>query len=207
MKKLPKMFFLLVTICMSIATAQAAYAQEIFCVEVKPQILNVDSCIPWITVYIEPTGYTPEEINVSTILLNGEIAPLLEPSCITADVACEAGVNERMVKFTRTDVAGILPLGDEVEVRITGQLNDETPFEGVDVIQVIEKDTCCADYSGDGNVNLGDMVMLKREFARQNCHPLENPCMADGNGDGKVNMGDLVQLKYEFGKVGCPVFP
>jgi hypothetical protein len=42
-----------------------------------------------------------------------------------------------VVKFDRSAVIGVLPLGDEVEVRVTGTLQG-LPFVGVDHIRVIE---------------------------------------------------------------------
>jgi len=48
-----------------------------------------------------------------------------------------------MVKFKRRDVIDIikgmgLTLPADVELKVTGQLNDATPFEGIDTIRVIK---------------------------------------------------------------------
>ncbi len=43
-----------------------------------------------------------------------------------------------MVKFDRQDVIDILEVGGSVTITITGELNDETQFEGTDYIRVIE---------------------------------------------------------------------
>ena len=45
--------------------------------------------------------------------------------------------SELMVKFDRQDVINILTGGNNVEIKITGELNDGTVFEGVDYIKVI----------------------------------------------------------------------
>ncbi len=44
-----------------------------------------------------------------------------------------------MVKFDRSAVQHILQVGDEIEITVTGELNDETPFKGSDTIRVIDK--------------------------------------------------------------------
>ena len=44
-----------------------------------------------------------------------------------------------MIKFSRSDVYSILSAGDNVEITITGELNDGTSFEGKDIIKIIDK--------------------------------------------------------------------
>ncbi len=39
-----------------------------------------------------------------------------------------------MVKFNRSDVQDMLEPGDEVEVTVSGELTDTTPFEGIDAM-------------------------------------------------------------------------
>ena len=40
-----------------------------------------------------------------------------------------------MVKFDRKDVIEILPSGDNVEIKISGELTDGTKFEGFDYLK------------------------------------------------------------------------
>ena len=47
------------------------------------------------------------------------------------------GIIDRMVKFDGQNVINILKLGDNVEIKITGELVDETRFEGMDYTKVI----------------------------------------------------------------------
>jgi hypothetical protein len=57
------------------------------------------------------------------------------------------GIPDLMVKFDRAAVQRILPVGDEVRVTVTGQVEGERrvvmagiPFEGSDFIRVIDKE-------------------------------------------------------------------
>jgi len=65
---------------------------------------------------------------------------------------------------------------------------------------------CDADCTGDGKVQLLDLVLMKYEFGRTNCS-ISPLCQADCNYDNKVNLNDLVLMKSEFGRTDCPVCP
>jgi leucine-rich repeat kinase 1 len=117
------------------------------CIDFDPDTLNINSRGKWITVYIEPPGYDPAEIDPATILLNGTVSPVLDPKydfvtdedLYLADVTCEPGVIERMVKFDSGAVAEILSVGEEVEIVVTYGLYDGTLFMGTYVIRVIDR--------------------------------------------------------------------
>jgi hypothetical protein len=117
------------------------------CIDFDPDTLNINSRGKWITVYIEPPGYDPAEIDPATILLNGTVSPILDPKydfvtdkdLYLADVTCEPGVIERMVKFDSGAVAEILSVGEEVEIVVTYGLYDGTLFMGTYVIRVIDR--------------------------------------------------------------------
>jgi len=114
-------------------------------VDVNPDMLNLRSEGLWITCYIElPKRYNAEDIDATTILLNGTISPVLDPKYdfVTNSSEClvdhnEDGILERMVKFDRAEVIALLSVG-EATLTITGEVNS-TPFEGSDTIRVIEE--------------------------------------------------------------------
>ena len=106
-------------------------------VDFDPDTLNLKSKGKWVTCYIElPEGYDVNDINLETILLNGEISVELSPSAI-GDYDNDE-IPDLMIKFSRESVQSILYIGDEIEITITGELNDDTEFEGTDEIKVIE---------------------------------------------------------------------
>ncbi|MHA2003126.1 MAG: hypothetical protein ACW960_03370 [Candidatus Thorarchaeota archaeon] len=107
-------------------------------VDFDPNTLNLESKGKWVTVYIElpvEDEYTAEAIDVSTLLLNGQIPAELKPYAI-GDYDAD-GIIDLMVKFDRSAVQAILEVGEEVTVTITGTLSDGSQFEGHDIIRVI----------------------------------------------------------------------
>jgi predicted GH43/DUF377 family glycosyl hydrolase len=104
-------------------------------IDFDPNVLNLKSRGKWVTVYIElPEGYDVNDIDVNTILLEGVI------EVQNSDV--QDGV--LMVKFDRQDVIyyieNILGItSGDVTLTVTGELADETLFEGSDTITVISE--------------------------------------------------------------------
>jgi hypothetical protein len=107
-------------------------------VDLDPNTLNCRSQGRYVTCYIElPEGYDPTDIDVATILLNASLPALPSPTAVGDHDG--DGVPDRMVKFGRRSVIALLPEGEEVPVTVSGELTDETPFSGTDVIRVICK--------------------------------------------------------------------
>jgi uncharacterized repeat protein (TIGR01451 family) len=125
-------------------------------VDVDPDALNLKSGGKYVTTYIElPEGCDPWDIDVGTVLFDGVLPAVAAPTAV-ADYDSD-GVADRMVKFNRSGVIGLLsgsegsrwwleerggdtaPLrhGEEFEVTVSGELNDGTPFLGTDVLRVI----------------------------------------------------------------------
>ena len=105
-------------------------------VDFAPDTLNLKSKGNMVTIYMElPTGYNVGEIDVSSIWLNGAVPALSKPTEI--DDYDSDNISDLMIKFDRSIVQGILEPGDEVEITVSGQLTDDTPFKGTDTIRVI----------------------------------------------------------------------
>ena len=107
-------------------------------IDMDPDTLNLKSKGKLITAYVElPEGYDVADIDVSTILLEDTISAEAHPTEIRD--YDDDGFADLMVKFDRSAVQGILEVGDEVEITVTGELTDGTVFEGSDTIRVIDK--------------------------------------------------------------------
>jgi hypothetical protein len=108
-------------------------------VDFQPSTLNWSSHGRFVTCYIElPEGYDPADIDVSTVVLNDELAALLHPTGVGDED--NDGIPDRMVKFDRAHFVELLPPGEHVEAAVSGELNDETLFAGADSVRVICKD-------------------------------------------------------------------
>jgi hypothetical protein len=107
-------------------------------VDFDPDTLNLKSKGRFVTAYIElPEGYTANDIDVSTVLLDDEIQA--EPKPIGIGDYNGNGIDDVMVKFNRFDVQSIAEPGNEVELKLSGQLVNGTAFEGTDTIRVISQ--------------------------------------------------------------------
>lgn len=113
-----------------------------------PDTLNLKRNAKWIVAYIQPQeGYDAADIDASTILLNGTIAPILDskhgfvtnPSAYLVDHNKD-GILERLVKFDGATVKSWIyqsvETQQEISLTITGQFTDGTPFEGNNTIFV-----------------------------------------------------------------------
>lgn len=115
-------------------------------VDCDPDTLNLKSNGNWITCYIElPAGYDPRDIDAATILLNDVLSPELNPKYgfVMAEESYIMdhdgdGMEERMAKFVRSEVEGLLDVGISVVLTLTGELIDGTKFKGTDEISVID---------------------------------------------------------------------
>lgn len=99
-------------------------------VDFDPDTLNRKSQGKWVTVYIGlPEGYDAEDVDITTIMLNGVVPAEPKPTGIDED-----GI--LMIKFDRQVVKSLLEPGENVEISITGTVNG-MEFEGTDTIRVI----------------------------------------------------------------------
>ncbi len=129
------------------------YAKAYYCIgataDIAPDTLNVKSEGRWITAYIEfPQGYDVNNIDVSTVLLNGTIPAETQPTGI-GDKDTD-GIPDLMLKFSRAEVIQYVldnvafaapekskPLTYAVDLTITGSLYDGTTLEGTNTIRIL----------------------------------------------------------------------
>ncbi len=105
-------------------------------IDINPDTLNKNSNGKWITSYIElAEDFNPAEINSESILLNNLISPENHP--VNVGDYDNDGIQDLMVKFDRQSLIDILETGDNIEVKITGEMVDGMRFEGIDTIKVI----------------------------------------------------------------------
>jgi hypothetical protein len=108
-------------------TATLTYDYTPVKVDIKPETLNLKSKGVF-TAFIElPEGYGEEDVDIGTVECEG--APALK--------ATMANDGKLIVKFDREDLVGVLP-GDAVELTVTGELTNGTPFAVSDTIRIID---------------------------------------------------------------------
>ncbi len=100
-------------------------------VKIIPRTINLSSKGKWLAVFIWlPEEYNVADIDLNSILLERVIKP--ERFWLTEDNQVA------IAKFDREQLQTILDIGD-IELSITGRLNDDTVFEAKDTIKVIER--------------------------------------------------------------------
>ncbi|MBA7613818.1 hypothetical protein ES703_21075 [subsurface metagenome] len=97
-------------------------------VDIKPEVINLNSHGKFTAFLILPAGYDPHEIDVETVECEGAIA-------LSGHVTAQRFI----AKFAVQDLVGVTP-GPAVEFMVTGQLFDGTPFCGYDTVRVIGHD-------------------------------------------------------------------
>jgi len=106
-------------------------------IDIDPDTLNLNSKGRWITCYIElPEGYDVRDIDLSTVVLEGTVYAESRPTRV-GDHDSD-GILDLMVKFDRSQVAGLLEPAEEVTITVEGEVGD-TRFSGTDTIRVIDK--------------------------------------------------------------------
>ena len=122
-------------------------------IEIKPETLNLKSKGVF-TAFIDlPEGYNEEEIDVSTVECEGA-------SALSGVIADDGKL---VVKFDREDLDDV-PIGDAVELAVTGRVTDGPMFKGTDTIRVID--------SGKGKGSAAPAAPLA--FAAPSAYP--QPC-------------------------------
>jgi TolB protein len=104
-------------------------------IDFEPDVLNPRSGGRWVTCYVElPEGYDPADIDVSTVLLSNTVPAEMAPTEV-GDYDGD-GIPDLMVKFSRPAVIAVLPGGEQVELRVSGEVAGQH-FAGADTIRVL----------------------------------------------------------------------
>src|SRR6266850_344217 len=98
-----------------------------------PNVINLKSHAPWVTAYIEPSGFGPTDINLSTLRLAGSVPAA--PKFAVAGDHDSNGMPDLMVKFSREALNPLLILGVN-ELEVTGSLVTGEEFKGRDSVRV-----------------------------------------------------------------------
>jgi len=99
--------------------------------DINPNTLNKSSNGNWVQGKITPpTGFTPQQVVLPSVLLQRAV-----PVAPGAPVSYEHP--DVVVKFNRSAVQTVLPVGDAVEVEVIGRVDDATWFRAIDHVRVI----------------------------------------------------------------------
>jgi hypothetical protein len=167
-------------------------------IDVDPDTLNLRSEGQWVTAYIElPEGCDVADINVSTIVLNGNV--LAESRAVAIGDYDNDSVSDLMANFSRTEVTECILskhiITGNVTLTVTGRLNNGSWFGGGDTIKV----RMPGDINIDGKVDIKDIVLAAKSFGSYPEHPRWNP-LADENEDDKIDIRDLFSVARNFGE-------
>lgn len=103
-------------------------------VVLNPNTINLKSHAPWVTAYIEPSGFNPASIVLSSLRLAGSV-PAVSKFAIVGDHD-RNGSPDLMVKFSREALDPLLTIGVS-KLEVTGSLVTGEQFKGSDEIRVI----------------------------------------------------------------------
>jgi len=167
-------------------------------IDLDPDTLNLKSLGQWVTAYIELPEGDVNDIDVSSIKLNGTIPVDPEAPYAIGDYDSD-GVPDLMVKFSRAAVSEfILSNGikfGNVTLRLFGYDIKGHAILGSDTIRV----KMPGDNNNDGQVDMCDIGIAARAFGSSLGNPRWNS-VADENEDNKINMLDIVVTIRNFGK-------
>ncbi len=113
----------------------SAPAEAIVDLDLAPRVLNLKSHAPWITAYIEPSGFAPADIDLSTVRLLGSVAPVTKFATIGDHD--RDGAPDLMLKFSRELLDPLLTPGLNT-IELTGKLATGGTFRGADSVRVID---------------------------------------------------------------------
>lgn len=103
-------------------------------VELEPSVLNLKSHGRWVTAHIEPNGFEPTSIDISTVRLAGSVSAETKFAVVGDHDRDE--LPDLMLKFSRAALEPLLTPGVNALV-LTGSLMTGESFSGTDEVRVI----------------------------------------------------------------------
>ena len=107
-------------------------------VDLDPDVINLESHAPWVTAYIEPSGFDPVNIDLTTLRLATSV-PSVSKFALVGDHNGN-GLPDLMVKFGREALDPLLTVGVN-RLALTGSLTTGESFTGEDSVRVIDPPT------------------------------------------------------------------
>jgi len=104
-------------------------------VDLDPNVINLASRALWVTAYLEPSGFDPESIDISTLRLAGSV-PAVSKFAIIGDHN-RNGIPDLMLKFSRVALDPLLQLAVN-SLEVTGLLVTGESFTGTGEVRVID---------------------------------------------------------------------
>ena len=103
--------------------------------DLDPNVINLKDHAPWVTAYIEPSGFEAASIDIRSLRLAGSVPPA--PKFAVVGDHDRNGKPDLMVKFGREALDPVLTLGLN-ELQVTGSLVTGEEFKGSDRVRVIQ---------------------------------------------------------------------
>jgi len=107
-------------------------------IDVDPNSINPTTKGKYISAYLQfPTFLDPFDVILSTVRFNAQNGSVAAETTLSAILDHNGdGILERQVKFNRTSVQSLIPIGFPVQVSVTGQVDGRT-FTGYDSVKVL----------------------------------------------------------------------
>jgi uncharacterized repeat protein (TIGR02543 family) len=134
------------------------------------------------------TSVIPQNITSNTLSIDKDKGVISKIFANTSVSNLKAQINENQyLKIFKGDieVTGDYIVGTGMKVKL---------MDGSNVIQTLTI-VIIGDATGDGSINVGDLLKLKQYLLKQITPTNEEKLAADVTGDGNFNVGDLLKLK------------
>ena len=104
-------------------------------VHLDPGVIHLDRLATWLVAYIEPVGFSPSDIDISSVRLAGSVSP--DPRLTKVIDHDSNGLPELMVRFSSAVIDPLLTLGLN-HLEVTASLMTGEPCSGSDTVRVMD---------------------------------------------------------------------